>query len=97
MSDSSVWVIASKKLMADAVFDGVTKAVAWICVAIIVLGLIGSIVGYPQKDDTDPSDGRSGLKIYTDSGTGCQYLSVSGGGVTPRLSVDGQPICGAQQ
>ena len=97
MSDSSVWVIASKKLMADAVFDGVTKAVAWICAAIIVLGLIGSIVGYPQKDDTDPSGGRSGLKIYTDSGTGCQYLSVSGGGVTPRLSADGHPICGVQQ
>lgn len=97
MSDSSVWVIASKKLMADAVFDGVTKAVAWICAAIIALGLIGSIVGYQQKDDTDPSGGRSGLKIYTDSGTGCQYLSVSGGGVTPRLSADGHPICGAQQ
>ncbi|AFC22606.1 hypothetical protein [Aeromonas phage 51] len=97
MSDSSVWVIASKKLMADAVFDGVTKAVAWICAAIIVLGLIGSIVDYPQKDDTDPSGGRSGLKIYTDSGTGCQYLSVSGGGVTPRLSADGHPICGVQQ
>ncbi len=97
MSDSSVWVIASKKLMADAVFDGVTKAVAWICAAIIVLGLIGSIVGYQQKDDTDPSGGRSGLKIYTDSGTGCQYLSVSGGGVTPRLSADGHPICGVQQ
>jgi len=97
MSDSNVWVIASKKLMADAVFDGVTKAVAWICAAIIVLGLIGSLVGYQKKDDTDPVDGRSGLKIYTDSGTGCQYLSVSGGGVTPRLNVDGHPICGAQQ
>ena len=97
MSDSSVWVIASKKLMADAVFYGITKAVAWICAAIIVLGLIGSIVGYPQKDDTDPSGGRSGLKIYTDSGTGCQYLSVSSGGVTPRLNADGHPICGAQQ
>lgn len=97
MSDSNVWVIASKKLMADAVFDGVTKVLAWICAAIIVLGLIGSAVGYPQKDDTDPSGGRSGLKIYTDSGTGCQYLSVSSGGVTPRLNADGHPICGAQQ
>ncbi len=97
MSDSSEWVIASKKLMADAVFDGVTKAVAWICAVIIVLGLIDSAIRYPQKDDTDPSGGRSGLKIYTDSGTGCQYLSVSGGGVTPRLSADGQPICGVQQ
>lgn len=97
MSDSSVWVIASKKLMADAVFYGITKAVAWICASIIVLGLIESIVGYPQKDDTDPSGGRSGLKIHTDSGTGCQYLSVSGCGVTPRLSADGHPICGVQQ
>ena len=97
MSDSNAWVITSKKLMADAVFYGITKAVAWICAAIIVLGLIGSIVGHPQKDDTDPSGGRSGLKIHTDSGTGCQYLSVSGGGVTPRLSADGHPICGVQQ
>ena len=97
MSDSSVWVIASKKLMADAVFDGVTKAVAWICAVILVFGLIDSAIRYPQKDDTDPSGGRSGLKIYTDSGTGCQYLSVSGGGVTPRMSADGKPICGAQQ
>lgn len=97
MSDSNAWVIASKKLMSDAVFDGVTKAVAWICAVILVFGLIDSAIRYPQKDDTDPSGGRSGLKIYTDSGTGFQYLSVSGGGVTPRLSADGQPSCGAQQ
>lgn len=97
MSDSNVWVIASKKLMAAAVFEGISKVLAWICAAIIVLDLAGKVIGYPEKDDTDPAGGRSGLKIYTDSGTGCQYLSVSGGGVTPRLNTDGQPTCGAQQ
>jgi hypothetical protein len=89
-----VWVISSKKMMAAAVFEGISKAVVWICAAIIALGLAGKVIGYPEKDDTDPAGGRSGLNIYTDSGTGCQYLSVSVGGVTPRLSADGFPMCG---
>lgn len=97
MRDSNVWVIASKKLMAAAVFEGISKAVVWICAAIIVLGLAGKIIGYPEKDDTDPTGGRSGLKIYTDSGTGCQYLSASGGGVTPRLNSAGLPMCGGEK
>lgn len=45
------------------------------------------------KDDTDPSGkGRSGLTLYTDHGTGVQYLSDGKGGLTPRLSSDGQLV-----
>lgn len=36
-------------------------------------------------DDTDPPNGRSGVTIVTDYGTGCQYLKTPGGGITPRL------------
>lgn len=41
-----------------------------------------------DRDDTDGSE-RSGLKLHTDHGTGCQYLSTIGGGITPRVSADG--------
>lgn len=47
-----------------------------------------------QKDSTDPPGGRSGLSIYVDHYTGCQYLSSSWGGLTPRLDTDGRHICG---
>lgn len=48
-----------------------------------------------ERDDTDPPDGRvSGLALYTDHGTGCQYLKQgSFGALTPRLGEDGKPLC----
>jgi len=49
------------------------------------------------KDDTDPPDGRSGLILYTDAKTGCQYLSApslfSKTPLTPRLGENGKQIC----
>lgn len=44
-------------------------------------------------DDTD-GESRSGLVLYTDAATGCQYLSASGSGSTPRMDKDGYQICG---
>lgn len=47
-------------------------------------------------DDTDDTlNGRpSGLTLYTDFGTGCQYLALSkDGALTPRLETDGRPAC----
>ena len=49
------------------------------------------------RDDTDAQSWgeRSGMMPMTDARTGCQYLSVSGGGITPRLGRDGRQIgCG---
>lgn len=47
------------------------------------------------RADYDVTDGsqtgvRSGLTIYVDYGTGVQYVSVMGGGITPRLDRDGK-------
>ena len=59
-----------------------------------MLGLIlaGSFIyhmlGY-GKDDTDPPDGVSGLGLYTDNATGCQYLAIRRTGITPRMSATG--------
>lgn len=50
-------------------------------------------------DDTDPVTatpywGRSGLALYTDNKTGCQYVKAGYfGGITPRLDEQGRPIC----
>lgn len=44
------------------------------------------------RDDTDGLT-RSGLALYTDTATGCQYLSANGSGITPRMDKDGYQVC----
>ena len=45
-----------------------------------------------SRDDTDPPDGRSGMRLYTDSLTGCQYLATPYGSLTPRLNASGNQM-----
>ncbi|RWE44219.1 DUF6440 family protein [Mesorhizobium sp.] len=51
------------------------------------------IVNESPRDDTDPFNGRSGMRLYADARTGCQYLGAPGGGITPRLDAHGKQIC----
>lgn len=46
------------------------------------------------RDDSDPAQwgNRSNLKPRTDALTGCQYLEARGGGITPRVDVDGRHV-----
>lgn len=44
---------------------------------------------FKPKDGTDPEDGRSGLILFTDAKTGCQYVGNPAGGITSRLSAEG--------
>lgn len=37
-----------------------------------------------ERDNSDPVEGRSGLNIYTDNLTGCQYLSTNMGYLIER-------------
>jgi hypothetical protein len=69
---------------------GVVKYLGFILVAWIFLLFIYNYFGW-FKDDTDsPNDfKRSGLFLYTDYGTGVQYLGNRHGGLTPRLNKDG--------
>lgn len=43
-------------------------------------------------DDTDAPGQRSGLSLYTDRLTGCQYVGTFFS-LTPRLNSAGLPIC----
>lgn len=46
----------------------------------------------------DNSDGqiRSGMRVHVDNLTGCEYLSVPSGGITPRVDASGKQICGGR-
>lgn len=54
---------------------------------------------YNTRKEWDTTDNpmtkeRSGLNLYTDYLTGCQYLKAGYfGGMTPRLDQNRQPIC----
>lgn len=68
----------------------------WVLPALLaVLVLIGTCAPYDDTDDAAARK-RSGMRLYTDHGTGCQYL---GGlfSLTPRLSSNGKQVCGGQQ
>lgn len=44
-------------------------------------------------DSTDPPNGRSGLILYTDHLTGCQYLARPiAGSMTPRMDGRGRHV-----
>ena len=64
----------------------------WFGIFVCFLILVMTTDHRPVRDDTDPPGARSGLTLYTDHETGCQYLS-EGSGLTPRLGPDGKQIC----
>lgn len=59
-------------------------------VAIYGMGQIANAIR--PYDATDPPGGRSGMRLTTDFGTGCQYLSAPAGGITPRVDANGRHI-----
>lgn len=74
---------------------GVAQAIKLALIWIVAAGLFVAALSRCQPtDSTDYSTSdRSGLKLHTDAMTGCQYLSTSGGGITPRLDSQGRQIC----
>lgn len=71
--------------------------VAWFFFAAFWIGLADRIWGpldwLSKPDETDSATERSALKLYTDYGTGCQYIETRRGGLSPRLDTDGKQIC----
>lgn len=44
-------------------------------------------------DDTDAPPQRSGMKIYRDALTGCEYLGRPWSTLTPRTDASGKQVC----
>ena len=63
---------------------------------VVIVLILSYFMPYDSTDDKSNRK-RSGLKIYTDHLTGCQYLSGSGlfgaTGLTPRMDENGNQIC----
>lgn len=59
----------------------------------ICLVMTGGIDRPADATDDARTGARSGLTVYIDHGTGCQYLRA-GNGMFPRLGADGRPMCG---
>ncbi len=59
---------------------------------IIGMLLMFAINTWRGRDDTDGPKERSNMRLHTDHKTGLQYLSAPGGGLTPRMGVDGKQL-----
>lgn len=87
------------KVIASGVENGINAAVKytiWVVLALVTVIVFGlsAMSKWQPTDSTDYSTSdRSGLKLHTDAMTGCQYLSTSGGGITPRLDRNGHQVC----
>lgn len=63
------------------------------CIALVLLlgALLFRTVDLSLDSTDDHNTGaRSGMRVFIDHGTGLQYLNTWGGGLTPRLDVDGK-------
>lgn len=67
---------------------------------LVVLCVLFLLSGCVKRDDTDSQDGISGMGLFTDHGTGCQYLGYgvgsSGKALTPRIAADGKSHLGCK-
>ncbi len=64
-------------------------------ISMLIAGIIMLVNILNPRDNTDSSTNRSGMSLYTDSLTGCQYLGNGiFSGLTPRLDKQGNHICG---
>lgn len=77
------------------VWEKIKNDVLWFIV--IYFFVANPIVGWVHvkyfPDDTDGPDEISHMQPHVDALTGCQYLSVAGGGITPRMDNQGKQIC----
>lgn len=66
--------------------------VAVIAVILIAVHWIG-IWFHWGWDDSDSASSRSGMQVFTDAKTGCQYLGNPSGGIIQRLDNTGKQVC----
>lgn len=65
--------------------------------ALLLIAL--ALVGCTDRDDSDPPNGRSGMVIFKDHLTGCEYLArpamapLMAQVLTPRMGADGRQVC----
>lgn len=89
------WNVMGKILAIWDAFQNLLYAFL-ILAAIVFTVMFGTryMISMPERNDTDPPDGYSGISVLIDNKTGCQYLASARGGMTPRLDKKGKHMCG---
>jgi hypothetical protein len=65
----------------------------WVILVIVSAWIVDQTpIGRDDSDSGSWGGGRSGMRPMTDALTGCQYLTVPGGGITPRLDGYGRHV-----
>lgn len=64
-----------------------TMSIAFVAISMLTLSLRNC-----NGDSTDSSSEKSGLVLYTDHGTGVQYVGTTFGAIAVRVDRDGKPV-----
>jgi hypothetical protein len=74
---------------------GFLKIIVYVGVFVIMFGTLQLLFGRAYDDTDDASTRtRSGMVLYIDHGTRCQYVAAGTfGAITPRLKADGTQVC----
>jgi|GEM_PF-2083141 len=99
-NDQNLFVCrAEARKLGDHVARGITDHLwqlfaCWFTAWFILTAGLGWLDRHGYLRPIDATDGgfaaRSGVKLRTDHGTGCQYLESSDGALTPRMTASGK-------
>lgn len=70
----------------------------WLLNKVLVILAIATVISYlissffTPYDSTDVPGKRSGLRLYKDAKTGCEYLSANKNGLVKRVDINGTHI-----
>jgi hypothetical protein len=65
-------------------------AIAGLVLIVLVIAVVRNVWDVGTDDSDQSGRNRSGVSVSTDHKTGLQYLLTPGGGITPRLNIDGR-------
>lgn len=70
------------------------RTILGLMLALLLLNAIADAYrwGFDDTDNVETGE-RSDMSVFTDHGTGCQYLARWLSGLTPRLDQNGNPMC----
>ena len=99
-TEKADWKLRGRALCSGALTE--FAAILWPVVVLILAAtfIADNVPGMRWLGRTDATDQvvgdrvihRSGFRLRTDYGTGCQYL-LADSAVTPRLGADGKQVC----
>jgi hypothetical protein len=64
---------------------------------VVLLFVVAACGPRPERKPSENPVPKDHLDYYVDTQTGCQYVRVGSGGITPRLNHNGFPMCGKKE